>query len=152
MRRVLFVCTGNICRSPSAEGVFGHLAGQAGKGQAFEADSAGTHGYHIGEPPDWRAISSASARGLDIAGLRARKVSKSDFIDFDTILAMDRGHLDLLRPFAPAGTKAGLHLFSDFSPSLKGSDIPDPYYGGQQDFEDMMEMIWAGCEEILQNL
>lgn len=146
MRKILFVCTGNICRSPSAEAVFGHLAGP---NEAFCIDSAGTHGYHVGEPSDRRAISSARARGVDMADLRARKVDLADFRGFDLILAMDRGHLDLLKVKAPAASNAEIKLFSDFSASLKGQDIPDPYYGDARDFERMLDMIWTGCTDIL---
>lgn len=148
MRKILFVCTGNICRSPTAEAVFRHLA--AGKG--FEVDSAGTHDYHTGDPPDRRALKTALSRGIAMEDLRARKVVSEDFECFDCILAMDRGHLEILKSRAPASCPAEIMMFSDFSPALKGCDVPDPYYGGMSDFEMMMEMIWTGCEGIVSKI
>src|SRR5690606_21957555 len=101
LTRVLFVCTGNICRSPTAEGVFRHLLREAGMDGRIGADSAGTHGYHVGEAPDRRTVACARRRGIDLSGLRARRVRAGDFEDFDLILAMDRGHLARLRELAP---------------------------------------------------
>ncbi|MFP5517234.1 MAG: low molecular weight protein-tyrosine-phosphatase, partial [Alphaproteobacteria bacterium] len=135
MVKVLFVCTGNICRSPTAEGVFRHLAEHAGLGRHVIADSAGTQSYHVGEPPDPRTQRAALARGVDLSALRARKVSVVDFSRFDHILAMDHGHLAQLRRIAPPGTTAAIRLFLDDAPGLEGGEVPDPYYGGPDGFE-----------------
>ena len=104
--KVLFVCTGNICRSPTADGVFRHIVAKAGLGNAITTDSAATHGYHIGDPPDPRSVAVAAARGFDLSALRARKITPGDFHDFDLILAMDQGHLAHLAAVQPKGSKA----------------------------------------------
>lgn len=142
--RVLFVCTGNICRSPTAEGVFRAMVRKAGREDRIETDSAGTHGYHVGDPPDERAVRAALRRGWDISDLRARKVDTDDFDDFDLILALDRGHLRLLERMRPRGARALVRLFlSD------GRDVPDPYYGGPADFDHALDLIEVGAAELL---
>src|SRR5947209_5968529 len=129
--KILFVCTGNICRSPTAEGVFRHLAAAAGLSDRVQVDSAGTHGYHVGEAPDARSCAAAAARGVDLSQLRARRVHLDDFETFDMILAMDREHLSRLEALRPNGARAEVELFLDFHPKHKGADVPDPYYGAQ---------------------
>jgi protein-tyrosine phosphatase len=152
MIRVLFVCTGNICRSPTAEGVFRHLATAAGFDKKIEADSAGTHGYHVGDPPDPRTIDTAAARGIDLSRLRARRVKRGDFHDFDLILAMDRGHFTQLQAMRPSGSRAELKLFLDYHPSIKSRDVPDPYYGGAEGFERVLDMVQEASQALLAEL
>jgi protein-tyrosine phosphatase len=149
MVRVLFVCTGNICRSPTAEGVFRFQVDAAGLGGWIEADSAGTHGYHVGEPPDSRTIRAAGRRGYRLEALRARQVAAADFADFDLILAMDRGHQRDLRRLAPGGGRAEIGLFLDYAPDLGLRDVPDPYYGGAQGFEQVLDLCEAGCRGLI---
>jgi protein-tyrosine phosphatase len=139
--KVLFVCTGNICRSPTAEGVFRELAARAGLGDRVQADSAGTHGYHIGDAPDARSCQVAAARGFDLSALRARRVTLKDFETFDLILAMDREHLERLEAMRPNTARAAVKLFLEFHPTHKGGDVPDPYYGGVEGFTRVLEMI-----------
>jgi len=139
--KLLFVCTGNICRSPTAEAVLRARAADAGL-EGLRVDSAGTHGYHVGEPPDPRTVAAAARRGYDLAPLRARKLSPSDYADFDLLLAMDRGHLRLLENGRPPGSPARLRLFLE-------RDVPDPYYGGAEGFEEVLDLIEAGCDRLL---
>ncbi|MBK6982664.1 MAG: low molecular weight phosphotyrosine protein phosphatase [Betaproteobacteria bacterium] len=146
---VLFVCTGNICRSPTAEGVFRDLARRRGVLERLRIDSAGTHDYHVGEAPDPRAVSHAARRGYDLAPLRARQVCLGDFADFDRILAMDRSHLRQLQAIAPSGSPARLSLFLDHSASRAGLDVPDPYYGGGRGFEEVLDMVEEACARLL---
>jgi len=146
---VLFVCTGNICRSPTAEGVFRHLVAAEGLQQRVLADSAGTHDYHVGEKPDRRSLLAAAARGYDLSGLRARQFSSGDFDNFDYLLAMDRGHLAVLNRLAPAEHRKKIAMFLDFSRSFTGEDVPDPYYGGVQGFERALDQIEDGAIGLL---
>ena len=148
---VLFVCTGNICRSPTAHGVFQKMVQAAGLADRVRVDSAGTHDYHVGEPPDARAQAHARRRGYDLSVLRARQVSSVDFEAFDRILAMDRGHLKILRRQAPPGY-AGLQLFMDYAPPSLGPDVPDPYYGGADGFERVLDMIEHAATGLLRSL
>ncbi len=144
---VLIVCTGNICRSPTGEGVMRHLAERRGLAPRLRIESAGTHDYHVGEPPDPRTVKHASRRGYDLSPLRASQVRPEDFHEYDYILAMDRGHLRMLRSLAPKDAKARLGLFLEASASWKGEDVPDPYYGGAAAFEQVLDMVEeaAGC-------
>ena len=147
--KILFVCTGNICRSPTAEGVFRHMVEEAGLGKAISTDSAGTHGYHIGDPPDHRSCTAAAARGFDLSALRARKVTAGDFHDFDLILAMDQGHLAHLTAMRPKDATADLKLFLAFHPSSHAKDVPDPYYGGPGGFTEVLDMVEATSRALL---
>jgi protein-tyrosine phosphatase len=149
---VLFVCTGNICRSPTAEGVFRHLARERGVLDLLRIDSAGTHDYHVGEAPDARSVEHAGRRGYDLAPLRARQVSGADFREFDRILAMDRGHLRQLKAMAPAGSPARVAMFLDHSGSWRGLDVPDPYYGGSRGFEEVLDMVEEASARLLEEI
>lgn len=149
MIRVLFVCLGNICRSPAAEGVFARKA----KERDFQVfvDSAGTGGWHAGEPPDSRMIAACRRRGYDIARLRARQVVVADFAEFDVMLAMDlNNHADLLA-LAPVGRKADIRLFLDFADTTR-RETPDPYYGDTAAFEDALDLIELGVDAVLDHL
>ncbi len=147
--KILFVCTGNICRSPLGEGITRHLAREMGL--MVETASAGTHGYHIGDAPDHRSVDVARRRGVSLAGQAARKLKPGDFHDYDLILAMDAGHLDHLRALAPATATARLVLFMDHAHG-RADDVPDPYYGQMRDFENVYDMIDAGVRSILEKL
>jgi protein-tyrosine phosphatase len=149
---VLFVCTGNICRSPTAEGVFRHLARERGVLERLHIDSAGTHDYHIGEAPDPRSVEHARRRGYDLTALRARQVARSDFGEFDRILAMDRGHLRQLKAIAPAATAARIAMFLDHSDNWRGLDVPDPYYGGGRGFEAVLDMVEEASARLLEEI
>jgi protein-tyrosine phosphatase len=149
---VLFVCTGNICRSPTAEGVFRHLARERGVLERLRVDSAGTIDHHEGEAPDPRAIEHAARRGYDLSGLRARQVTWSDFHQFDRILAMDRGHLRELKGFAPAGTLWRISKFLDHSEKWRGLDVPDPYFGGSGGFEEVLDMVEETSARLLEEI
>lgn len=148
--KILFVCTGNICRSPTAEGVFRHMVEEAGLGQSITTDSAGTHGYHVGEPPDSRSCAAAQTRGFDLSALRARKVKASDFQDFDLILAMDQGHFAHLIAMRPRDARAEVKLYLDFHPDGSG-DVPDPYYGGAEGFTQVLDMIEETSKALLEH-
>lgn len=146
--RVLFVCTGNICRSPTAEGVFRHVVAAAGCARRFRIDSAGTHDYHVGEPPDPRTVALARTRGYDLSGLRARQLAAADYAEFDLLLAMDRGHLDILRRRAPSGAAGRARLFLDYLPNCGTQDVPDPYYGEARDFAHALDLIERGSRAL----
>ncbi len=152
MTAVLFVCTGNICRSPTAEAVLRARAEAAGLADRLTVDSAGTHGYHVGEPPDERAQEAALVRGYDLSTLRARRVSPDDFERFDHLVAMDAGHMAQLARLAPADQRHKLSLLMDFAPSRAGLNVPDPYYGGQHHFEQVLDLIEAGVDGLLARL
>jgi protein-tyrosine phosphatase len=152
MKKILFVCTGNICRSPTAEGVLRARTHSAGISSQFTIDSAGTHAYHIGEPPDPRSIAVAKKRDIDISGLRARKVLPKDFTEFDLILGLDYEHVTHLRRMAPSGSKAAIALFLDYADSVAGGDVPDPYYGSARDFEHVLDLIEAGSDALLKKM
>jgi protein-tyrosine phosphatase len=139
-RRVLFVCLGNICRSPTAEGVFRHLVEEARLASAFEIDSAGTGAWHVGEPPDRRMTQAAAAAGYRLEGA-ARQVRSADFEYFHDILAMDSSNLRDLRAFAPDGLAAKIRLFRELDPHGAGEDVPDPYYGGDDGFRQVVNIV-----------
>lgn len=148
--RVLLVCTGNICRSPSAEAVLRKRAEERGLDGRIEVASAGTHGWHVGQPPDGRAIAAAARRGYDLRGLRARQLSPEHFDGYDLILAMDRSHHSHLAALCPPGLAERLRLFLEFAPPPGGRlDMPDPYYGEAEDFEHMLDLIEHGAEGLL---
>ena len=140
--KILFVCLGNICRSPTAEGVLRHLG-------SLEVDSAGTVGYHIGAAPDPRSRRIALARGIDLSGLRARQVGGRDFDRFDLILAMDRNNLADLKKIRPTESKAELRLFLEFAPHLNLRDVPDPYHGQDRDFERVLDLCFEAGRGLM---
>lgn len=146
---VLVVCTGNICRSPTGEGVLRALAKKRGLDARVRIASAGTHDYHVGEPPDPRTVRHAHERGYDLSSQRAQQVAREHFHDFDYILAMDRGHLRMLKALAPRDAKAKLGLFLEASGRWKSEDVPDPYYGGVDDFEQVLDMVEEAAERWL---
>lgn len=147
--RVLFVCLGNICRSPTAEGVLRDLAAREAPQLRLDIDSAGTADYHIGAAPDPRSQSAARARGIDISGLRARQIDRSDFEQFDFILAMDQDNLARLERLRPRGARAQLQLFMSYAPQIGRSEVPDPYYGGPQDFEAVLDLTSAAARGLI---
>lgn len=149
---VLVVCTGNICRSPTGEGVLRHLAAKRGLGERVRVASAGTHDYHVGDCPDPRTLEHARKRGYDLSAQRAMQVSRQHFHEFDYILAMDRSHLRILRSLAPAGAKARLGLFLEASARWRGEDVPDPYYGGVEEFERVLDMVEEAAERWLERI
>ena len=151
---VLFVCMGNICRSPTAEGVFRKQLEDAGLAATVHTDSAGTHAYHVGEGPDRRARAAAERRGYSLEGIRARRVTGMDFEGFDLIIAMDQDNLLALRDAADASHHEKLSLFLDFAESSELREVPDPYYGGAAGFErvlDLVEDASRGLLEIVRN-
>jgi protein-tyrosine phosphatase len=148
--RVLFVCMGNICRSPMAEGVFRHMIRQSGLDDVVKVESAGTHAFHVGEGPDKRAQATASKRGYDITDLRARRVEDVDFEKFDLILAMDWDNLSLLQQQAPKKAHHKLQLLMRFATEHESATIPDPYYGAQQGFDQALDFIEDACAGLLE--
>lgn len=147
--RILFVCTGNICRSPTAEGVARGLAQKLGVDGAFEFDSAATHGYHVGDPPDPRTVAAASRRGYDLAPLRARRVTEFDFIRFDHVIAMDREHLEWLRRACPPLYQDKLGLLLEFGERFDVDEVPDPYYGSVEGFEHVLDLVEDALNQLL---
>jgi protein-tyrosine phosphatase len=149
--KVLFVCLGNICRSPTAEAVFRRVLTSDAVDLRIEVDSAGTHAYHIGEPPDPRAQAAARRRGIDMSALRARQVHASDFEEFDLILAMDRENLAELKRRCPPRFQERVRLLLEYA-SLSESDVPDPYYGGEAGFEQVLDLIEQASRGLLDDL
>ncbi len=151
MISVLFVCMGNICRSPTAEGVFRHYVQEAGLADRIRIDSAGTHAYHIDEPADRRASAAAKRRGYSLADIRARRVQAEDFESFDYIVAMDRlNHVTLINQ-ADAEHHGKIRLFLDFAPGPE-DDVPDPYYGGATGFEQVLDLVEEASRGLLETL
>ena len=146
---VLFVCLGNICRSPTAEGVLRDVAAREAPQLRLDIDSAGTADYHIGAPPDPRTQSAARARGIDLSGLRARQIERRDFERFDYILAMDDDNLAQLERLRPRDARAQLQLFMSYAPQLGQREVPDPYYGGPQDFETVLDLTSAAARGFI---
>jgi len=151
-QRVLFVCTGNICRSPTADGVLRAMVAAAGVDHAIEVDSAGMIAFHEGHPADRRSIAAAARRGYDLSALRARQIRQRDYATFDRILAMDQSHLDDMRRAAPSAHHGRLAMFRDFCAESGPGDVPDPYYGGATGFEDVLDLIEEGCTALLADL
>lgn len=151
MVKVLFVCLGNICRSPTAHAVFAYLVTSRGLADKIHIESAGTGGWHVGNPPDPRAQAAARARSYDLSALRAQQVEARDFERFDYILAMDRQNLRDLQAMCPADFKGTLALFLEFSASSV-SEVPDPYYGGDAGFEEVLDLIESASQGLLQNI
>ncbi len=152
MIRVLFVCMGNICRSPTAHGLFAQLVKEQNLGDRIVVDSAGTHAYHIGNSPDRRSQEAALRRGIDLSTLRARRVEAADFAAFDYVLAMDDENYQILARLCPPEAKAKLQLFLDYAPHLAEREVPDPYYGGEQGFERVLDMIDAASQGLLAHI
>ncbi|ENO83382.1 PtpA protein [Thauera linaloolentis 47Lol = DSM 12138] len=152
LKRVLFVCTGNICRSPTAEGIARHFIQTGGLGSLIEVDSAGTHGYHVGEAPDPRTRKAAQQRGYDLSALRARKLEVFDFQRFDLILAMDSGHLEHMRRLCPEVYLPRLGLFMAYARDSEFDEVPDPYYGGPRGFDVVLDMCESGVRGLLESL
>lgn len=149
---VLFVCTGNICRSPTAEGVFRDLVTKAGMEDLFHIDSAGTGGWHQGDPPDHRSVVTARNRGVDISGLRARQLIADDYSVFHMLIALDRSHLEHMQAYKPANSSARMSLLMSHADIKIMDDVPDPYYGGASDFEKAYDLIEAGAEGLFAKL
>lgn len=151
--RVLMVCSGNICRSPTAEGVLRAKLQAAGLAGRIEVDSAGTHGFHAKDPPDPRAQAQARRRGYDLSGLRARRVVGEDFVRFDRILAMDEGHLGWLQDAAPPDARASIGLLMAHAVRHRDRrEVPDPYYGSERDFELVLDLVEDACEGLARDL
>jgi len=152
MTRVLLVCAGNICRSPTAEGVLRRMLREEGIAGSVEVDSAGMQGYHVGEAPDRRAQRAAAKRGYDISGLRARQVGAEDFLRFDLILAMDRSCLAALQRICPPGRAAHLGLFMRYATGFDGDEVPDPYYGSSDAFDKVLDLVESAAGGLVASL
>ena len=155
VKKVLFVCMGNICRSPTAHGVMQHKVNERGLQNRISIDSAGTHAYHVGEPSDRRSRALARQKGIDMEYIRARKIAIHDYDEFDYILAMDEENLELIEYYAPAGYSANIALFLSFANQQGRCDervVPDPYYGGDAGFEHVFELVDQGCEALIEHI
>ncbi len=152
MVKILFVCMGNICRSPTAEGVFRHKIIEAGLEDRIHIDSAGTIAYHIGSQPDQRAQEAALKRGIDLSSQRARKVTGDDFIKFDYVIAMDTDNRYELEAICPTGYEDRLHMFLKFAQRFNETDVPDPYYGGGRGFERVLDLIEDASDGLIAHL
>jgi len=152
MVKILFVCMGNICRSPTAEGVFRHKVAEAGLEDLIHIDSAGTHAYHVGQPPDTRAQNAARSHGFDLGKQRARRVTEDDFEHFDYLIAMDSDNESDLRSVCPAGYEHRIHRFLTFAPSSAEADVPDPYYGGSNGFDKVLNLVENAADGLLDHL
>ncbi|MCP1726710.1 protein-tyrosine phosphatase [Natronospira proteinivora] len=150
-KRILFVCMGNICRSPTAEAVFRHRLTAHGHALSLVIDSAGTHGYHVGHPPDGRAVEAAARRGVSLEGITARRVEEGDFHRFDLILCADESNLRMLEEMQPPGSPARLQLLLEFADSSE-REVPDPYYGGDKGFEKVLDLIESACDGLIHRL
>ena len=149
MIKVLFVCMGNICRSPTAEGVFIKIVKQAKLSEQIYIDSAGTHDYNVGSAPDLNSQAAAKKRGVDLSKLRARQIIQADLDEFDYILAMDQSNIKILRSLCLPDQESKLHLFLDFAPTLTTREVPDPYRGGYDGFEQVLDLIEVASQGLL---
>jgi protein-tyrosine phosphatase len=149
---VLFVCLGNICRSPTADGIFSHRVKEAGLGGRIHVDSAGTADWHTGRAPDARSVTAARERGYDLSRLQARQVIPADFSAFDYVLAMDNHNLAYLRSIAPGDYSGHLGLFLDFAAHQSIREMPDPYYGGNEGFEQVLDLVEAASHGLLEQI
>ncbi len=152
MISVLFVCTGNICRSPTAEGVFRNMVEAAGLGGKIAVDSAGTIAYHAGEAPDARAQEAALERGIDLSFQQARQLTDSDFVTFDYLVALDTSHLIRLNELCPDGERHRIRTLMEFAPRFRVDDVPDPYYGAMGGFGRVLDLIEAGAAGLLDEI
>ena len=150
--KVLFVCMGNICRSPTAEAVFRHYVEHAGLTEQIKIDSAGTHDYHVGAAPDVRALYSAQQRGYNMSGLRGRQVEKGDFHRFNYVLAMDKANLAILQGLVPPDSHAQVKLLLDYARHHPQREVPDPYYGGAEGFERVLDMVEDAAQGLLEEI
>lgn len=148
--KVLFVCMGNICRSPTAEGAFRQLVKERSSEALFEIDSAGTHAYHTGNPPDRRSQQAAKFQGVDLSDQKARQVHESDFYHYDKILAMDLDNYQILKSISPTESQSEIELLLDYLPDNKVRSVPDPYYEGR--FDEVFQMIHQACGLLLDDL
>jgi len=149
---VLFVCMGNICRSPTAHGIFEQMVEDAGLSQYIDVDSAGTHAYHVGNPPDPRAQKTALGRGVDLSQQHARQAEPADFERFDYVIAMDQDNLNNLLAIAPEDHREKLHLLLDFAPELEKREVPDPYYGGTRGFDKVFDLVSDASRALLSRI
>ena len=147
--RVLMVCMGNICRSPTAHGVLTQRVADAGLGDRIVVDSAGTHDYHVGRPPDERAQQHAARRGYDLSAQRARQLKAQDFDDFDLVLVMDDANQHAARALCPPGQRHKLRRLTGFCTRHRASEVPDPYYGGAAGFEAVLDLVEDACDGLL---
>jgi protein-tyrosine phosphatase len=150
--KILFVCMGNICRSPTAEGVFSSLIAKKNLSKRFSIDSAGTHAYHVGDAPDLRSQKAARERGVELKHLRARKVTVADFEEFDYILAMDEENCLAMEQICPDELRHKVKLFLEYAPHVDTRDVPDPYFGGSYGFERVLDLVEAASEGFLEAL
>ena len=148
--KVLFVCMGNICRSPTAEGSFRSIVSKQELSESFEIDSAGTHAYHIGNPPDSRSQKTSRMHGIDLSNQKARQVHESDFYYYDYIIAMDRDNIDILKSVCPIDSQSQIKLLLDYLPHVGFESVPDPYFEGK--FDEVFEMVYAACNYFLESL
>jgi len=148
--KVLFVCMGNICRSPTAEGSFRSIVSKQELSDFFEIDSAGTHAYHIGNPPDKRSQQTARKYGIELSNQRARQVHESDFYYYDYIIAMDKDNMDILKSICPSDSQSEIKLLLDYLTDSSFQSVPDPYFEGK--FDEVFEMVYAACTSFLENL
>jgi protein-tyrosine phosphatase len=152
MVKVLFVCMGNICRSPTAEGVFRKLVVDAGMAERIHIASAGTHAYHVGDPPDLRSQEAARRRGIDLSALRGRHVTAQHIKEYDYVLAMDGDNYDGLMDICPSGCEEKIRLFLEFAPHRPEREVPDPYYGGAAGFDKVLDMIEEAASGLLETI
>ena len=148
--KILFVCMGNICRSPTAEGVFRSIIKKNNHSEKFEIDSAGTHAYHIGNPPDSRSQATAISYGVDLSNQKARQVHESDFYYYDHIIAMDTDNIEILKSICPTDSQSQIKLLLDYLPDVGFESVPDPYFAGK--FDEVFEMVYEACTSFLESL